>query len=143
MALLAGPLARLRALWPQLWRFGLSGVGGLAVDVLVLYLALGAGLGYFLGRALSFLCAVWATWQLNRRFTFHAEAEPASWRQWWQYLAAMSGGGAVNYGAYSAAVLLLPRHPLTGMYAVAIGSLAGMTLNFIGAKWLVFRRRRD
>jgi putative flippase GtrA len=129
----------MRVLWGQLWRFGLSGVAGLAVDVAVLYLALFAGFGYFLGRALSFLAAVWMTFTINRHFAFRGAASESLWRQWGHYLMAMLGGGAVNYGAYTLAIVYLPQQPLLGLYAVAIGSLCGALVNFISAKMLVFR----
>ncbi|WP_343728796.1 GtrA family protein [Duganella sp.] len=124
----------------ELLRFAVAGVAGLVVDVCVLYLALGIGLGYYAGRVLSFLAAVYATWRINRRYTFAASAGESAWREWWRYLFAMLGGGLVNYGAYSAVVALLPPHPLLPLAAVAAGSLAGMSVNFVGAKYFVFRR---
>lgn len=130
----------------EMARFAVAGVAGLAVDVAVLYLALALGLGFYAGRAVSFLCAVFATWQINRRYTF-AGADGGSdapalslWRQWCLYLAAMTGGGMVNYAAYSAAIAFGPRVVWLPMAAVAIGSLAGMAVNFASAKLLVFKR---
>lgn len=131
------------ALGPALWqvvRFGLAGVAGLLVDVGVLYLMLALGLDHYSGRLLSFLAAVWATWQLNRRYTF-AATDDTLWRQWWRYLLAMTGGGLVNYAAYSAILLMAPSQPRwLPLLAVAGGSLAGMAVNFLSAKLLVFRR---
>ena len=123
-------------------RFALAGVAGLLVDMAVLYLALRAGLDPYSGRLLSFLAAVFATWQLNRRYTFAAGATPAGslWRQWWAYLAAMAAGGALNYAVYSLLIAVGPKRHLFPLVAVACGSLAGMTLNFFSAKLLVFRQ---
>ena len=125
-------------------RFAFAGVAGLAVDVAVLYLALALGLGFYAGRVVSFLCAVLATWQINRRYTFAGAGVDAGvvslWREWWLYLAAMMGGGLVNYAAYSAAIAFGPRAALWPMVAVAIGSLAGMAVNFASAKFFVFKR---
>jgi putative flippase GtrA len=125
----------------ELGRFVLAGVAGLVVDVAVLYLVLALGGGHYSGRVLSFLCAVFATWQINRHFTFSGAATDSLWRQWWHYLGAMLGGGAVNYGAYSVAIFHLRDYALGPMLAVAIGSLTGMALNFASAKWLIFKRR--
>jgi len=94
----------------ELGRFVLAGVAGLVVDVAVLYLVLALGGGHYSGRVLSFLCAVFATWQINRHFTFSGAATDSLWRQWWHYLGAMLGGGAVNYGAYSIARLCAGAH---------------------------------
>lgn len=129
----------------QLLRFALVGVAGLVVDLLVLYAALAAGADWYGGRALSFLCAVFATWQINRRFTFQAGASDTSlWREWWRYLLAMSGGGALNYGTYSLLVylasdLLAPQ--LLVLVGVCAGSLVGMSANFIGARYFVFKEK--
>jgi putative flippase GtrA len=125
----------------ELVRFVIAGVFGFVVDAGVLYIALAAGLGYFAGRAVSFLCAVWATWQINRRYTFVSDRSESTWVEWWRYLAAMSAGGVVNYGAYSAAVLTLKGLPFLPIVAVAAGSLAGMVVNFATAKLWVFRQR--
>jgi len=126
----------------QLFRFLIAGVLGFAVDASVLWLALAAGQGYFVGRALSFLAAVWTTWQINRRYTFRQSDAPRGsvWREWWQYLLAMSLGGAVNYAAYSAVVLNFPATRWLPFAGVAVGSIAGMAVNFASAKWWVFRR---
>lgn len=124
----------------QFARFALVGVAGLVVDVAVLYAGLWLGLGYYAGRACSFLAAVWATWQLNRRYTFADGADGAPPAQWSRYLLAMLGGGVVNYLAYSAVLSLAPGFSLLPAVAVAAGSLAGMAVNFSSAKFLVFRR---
>lgn len=130
----------------QLLRFAVAGVAGLAVDVLVLYLALALGTGFHAGRVLSFLSAVWVTWQINRRYTFDAAADSA-WRQWWRYIGAMAFGGAVNYGVSAAVIALMtgwpaaaPLLPAAPLLAVCCGTLAGLVLNFLSAKFLVFQR---
>lgn len=135
-----------RGLTTQVLRFAGAGVAGLVADAGVLYLLMGLGLGWAAARVLSFLAAVWATWNLNRRYTFEAGGASA-WRQWWRYLLAMSGGGLVNYAVYSAVMLYAPhRWPLLlpiallPLCAVAAGSVAGMTVNFGSAKFFVFSR---
>lgn len=135
----------MRELRRQALRFALAGVAGLAADVGLLYLALAAGLGWYGGRLLSFLGAVWLTWRINRRYTFGAARDASLWREWWRYLLAMTGGGLCNYAVYSGVVWLLRDWPplppvLLPLLAVAAGSLAGMALNFASAKFLVFQR---
>jgi putative flippase GtrA len=120
-------------------RFALAGVAGLAVDIAMLYLALALGAGYYAGRVVSFLAAVWCTWQINRRTTFANGLLGSAWRQWWRYLGAMLGGGLVNYAAYSLVIAFGPAHPMLALAGVCAGSLAGMTVNFVSAKLLVFR----
>ena len=123
----------------QFLRFGIAGAIGFVVDVAVLYLAMAAGADFYLGRGISFLCAVFATWQVNRNFAFKASSSMPLWQEWWRYLLAMLGGGAVNYACSAIAVMLLPPGPLSPMLAVAVGSIAGMSVNFISSKLFVFR----
>ena len=124
----------------QLLRFAAVGCIGFAVDVAVLYLLRAAGAGLLWGRAGSFLAAATATWALNRRYTFSdraATAGPAA--QWLRFLAANGVGGGINFGVYTALVLgsrLCREQPV---FAVAAGSLAGLTCNFAAARHWVFR----
>jgi putative flippase GtrA len=123
----------------EILRFGLAGLLGFVVDVCILYVVLALGVGFFFGRCVSFTAAVWTTWRINRRFTFAPTPNLSPWNEWWRYMLAMLGGGMVNYAAYSAAVLLLSKTPLLPMYAVGIGSISGMAVNFLGAKLWVFK----
>jgi putative flippase GtrA len=141
----------LRAIPWQFLRFGLVGAAGFLVDAGLLRLLLIGGLGYYLGRLLSFLAAATTTFVLNRSFTFRREAgteagtgagagiHPA--KQWLAYLALMVVGGAVNYGVYAVAIEnaeTVRRFPELG---VALGSLAGMLVNYWSAKTMIFARR--
>lgn len=127
----------------QFLRFGLVGVAGYVVDSGVLYAALGLGLGTGSGRLVSFLCAVLATWLLNRRFTFAPSPDAPGGQSLLQeslkYLAAMSVGGVLNLCTYALIMASLAYHPALPALAVAAGSLVGMLANFAGAKWWVYR----
>lgn len=122
----------------QFLRFLIAGTIGFAVDAGVLSLLVRSGAGYFEGRALSFVAAVWTTWRINRRHTFEQRRPQSAWREWWRYLLAMSLGGAINYGAYSVAILTLPKGPYLPLWGVALGSVAGLAANFVSARWWVF-----
>src|SRR5690554_5699251 len=124
----------------QILFFAVAGVIGLLVDIAVLY-AVRDAIGPFYGRAMSFLAAVLATWLVNRAFTFRGRSSGLSRkREFTAYLTLMLAGGAVNYAAYSALVLgsATVRHHL--FLGVAAGSLAGMAVNFLTSKYLLFRR---
>jgi putative flippase GtrA len=123
----------------QLLRFVIVGTVGFVVDASVLYLALHFGAGYYAGRVLSFLAAVWTTWQLNRRFTFAAAKSGSVWREGGRYLLAMCGGGLVNYAAYCAVIAVLPKHVLLPLVAVGAGSVAGLVCNFLVARYWVYK----
>ncbi|MDQ0611763.1 putative flippase GtrA [Variovorax sp. W1I1] len=122
--------------------FAVVGAAGFVVDVAVLYLTAPL-LGWYGARVLSFLAAATATWALNRRYTFSARsANDSVLREYLGYLVTMLGGAVVNYGAY---VLVL--HWTTGAWApaagVALGSCAGLVVNFLSARYLVFRPPRS
>ncbi|WP_077000270.1 GtrA family protein [Variovorax sp. KK3] len=121
--------------------FALAGVVGFGVDVTVLYLA-APWLGWYAARVLSFVAAASATWALNRRYAFAARHSGGSLaREYLGYLLTMLGGAVVNYGVY---VLTLHtwRGPWVPALGVALGSIAGLVINFLSARYLVFRARR-
>lgn len=124
----------------QFWRFGVAGGIGFVVDVLVLYIAIALGSGVYPGRVASFLCATFATWQVNRNFAFAAATSVSAWVEWWRYVLAVLGGGLVNYLVFSLAMATLPPSPLLPMISVAAGSIGGMVVNFVSTKLLVFRQ---
>jgi putative flippase GtrA len=123
----------------QFLRFAIAGIVGFVVDVIVLYVLLGLGLGYYSGRVLSFLVAAFTTWQINRRHAFAAQADERRFREWLRYLLAMSGGGILNYLVYSGIVAFAAHGPWLPLLAVAAGSIAGLAANFLTAKFWVFK----
>ncbi|KIG07746.1 GtrA family protein [Burkholderia sp. MR1] len=123
----------------QIVRFAIAGAIGFLVDAGVLYLALACGLGPFVGRAVSFLAAVWVTWRINRQYTFRARVDRSVWAEWWRYLLSMTGGASVNYAVYSLVIVAARHGPGLPLVGVACGSIAGMAVNFIAAKFWAFR----
>ena len=129
----------------QFLTFGLVGVLGFLVDVSVLYL-LESWLGWYLARIFSFLSAATATWWFNRRYTFlrndlnRPSSSGAVFQEYLHYLSTMLLGGAVNYAVYAATVRWLH---LSGaaFIGVALGSCAGLVLNYLSAKFWVFRSK--
>ncbi|MEJ8822107.1 GtrA family protein [Variovorax humicola] len=121
--------------------FLVAGVVGLVVDVVVLYL-FAPLLGWYVARVLSFLSAATVTWLMNRSFAFAGSVRHESLlREYLSYLTAMLGGAAVNYAVY---VVVL--HWLAGAWVaalgVALGSLSGLAVNFLSARYLVFKAHR-
>ena len=134
----------------QFLRFGVVGAVGFVVDAGMLY-ASAPVLGWYGARVLSFLTAATATWFLNRRFTFvdvaATEASPSTatktaapksvGRQYTQYLLSMLLGGCVNYAVY-AATLHWIHVPYAALLGVALGSCAGLGVNYVTASRFVF-----
>ena len=129
----------------QFLRFAAVGTAAFVVDTAVLYTGLAVGLGFYWGRALSFVVAATFTWYGNRRVTFtqtHAHGAGAIAAEWARFLLANLVGGAVNYGTYAALVNLVPAVRAYPVLGVAAGSIAGLSVNFTLSKLLVFRDRR-
>jgi putative flippase GtrA len=125
----------------QLLRFGMVGVAGFLIDVAVLYMALALlGTGPYTGRALSYLVAASSTWYLNRRVTFADSRSTAPGPEWLKFVFFNVGGGSLNYATYAAWLHYAGSSSLAPAWGVALGSLAGLCLNFTLSRQLVFRR---
>lgn len=123
----------------QFLSFGAIGAAGFVVDVAVLYAALlTLGLGYLSARLLSFLAAATFTWYLNRALTFSDCDRSRPFTQLLRFLGVNSLGGAVNYSVYAFAMLGFSGDPWQPLFSVALGSAAGLLLNFLGSRRLVF-----
>ncbi len=119
-----------------LW-FCVAGLVGLFIDVAVLT-ALRDALGVYGARLASFLAAATATWLLNRQVAFAGrQTTTGLLGEYLQYLGLMAGGGLVNLATYSLLAWKLPQTPSwLGLY-VAVGSLIGLAVNYLGAsRWL-------
>lgn len=127
----------------QIICFIISGCLGFLVDAGLLHVMMAFGVHYYSGRLVSFLAAATFTWLFNRTFTF-SQTETlklfvAIFGQWFRYMVAMLLGGGVNYGVSAwlyCYFSLAQQWPIT---AVAMGSIAGLAVNFISAKFAVFK----
>lgn len=125
----------------QFVRFGIVGTIGFIADASMLTLVLSVtGLGFYLGRLVSFLFAASITWALNRCYTFRDRSKQGRMRQWGRFVLVNSAGGLVNYGVYSALILGDDLFRAWPVLAVAAGSIAGLLVNFLGSKFLVFHK---
>ncbi|PLC55494.1 polysaccharide synthesis protein GtrA [Pollutimonas nitritireducens] len=119
--------------------FAIAGVCGFVVDTAVLY-ALTKALGPFYARGVSFVAAVLATWLINRAYAFRKRRSALTRRrEFLFYLVLMLAGGAVNYGVYSWLVLSYPLVQQHLIIGVAAGSVAGMLINFMVSRFLLYR----
>lgn len=119
--------------------FTLSGVIGFLVDSAALYL-LKASVGLYFGRIVSFFLAVLATWVINRTLTYRdRESGLSKHNEFARYLGLMIGGGVLNFTVYTVLVgrfIMVNNYPVIG---VAAGSLAGMAVNLITSRLLLYR----
>jgi putative flippase GtrA len=129
---------------PKFIRFGFVGCAGFCVDAGVLYLALYVlEMNYYSGRIISYALAASSTWYLNRRFTFVDTRNDNRFREWMRFVMLNLVGGGLNYAIYAAYVRTHVGSAAAPAIGVALGSIAGMFVNFSLSKWLVFNGRSD
>jgi putative flippase GtrA len=124
----------------HLMRFGLVGGLGFVVDGAVLEAMIFLGMNPIAGRAVSFPVAVFATWLANRNLTFPDRVEQSRVREASTYVAVQLVGGAANFAVYSALVHSVQVCSDWPILALAFGAAAGLTINYLGSKHIVFRR---
>lgn len=121
-------------------KFAIAGTIALFIDMGVVEALIRlVRLDYYSARVFSYLVAASAAWALNRRFAFHDADRSRPRAQWLRYLALNAFGGAVNYAVYAVLVTVFAFFRTFPFVAVAFGSLAGMTFNFIASRKLVFK----
>jgi putative flippase GtrA len=124
----------------QVGAFAFVGGLGFIIDAVVLYGAMALGTGFYSGRLLSFVAAASVTWILNRSITFtHLASRGHTFSEWLKYMIAMCVGGAVNYGTAAWTyheIQLVMQFPVL---AVAAGSIAGLSINYILAKLVIVK----
>ena len=124
-------------------RFCAVGTLAYLVDAGVLTaLVSGAGLDPYAARVVSFLTAASFTWWLNRHWTFEVKRAPTR-TEWLTYVTLMLIGAAVNYGTYAAAITWWPLAREHLWLGVALGSIAGLGVNFLSSSRLFGRTPRS
>ncbi len=109
-----------------------SVVGGLAflVDLGVFTGVNALGAGLLLSRSLSILAAVTFTWYFNRTLTFQTQTAPTV-VEFLSYLAGMQIGLVTNFSTFFVVIHVSEVAARWPAIALAIATLAGMTLNFL------------
>ena len=122
----------------QFVQFGLVGLSGFAVDVLVVY-ALRSRVGLVWAGLIAYLAAATSNWALNRAWTFREARRDGLIAQWLRFLGANSVGFVLNRGTYLALITAVPLCARQPVFAIAAGMAAGMLANFNLSRRLVFR----
>jgi len=125
----------------QFISFGIVGAAGFVVDAGMLQVALMVGLGLYAGRVVSYLAAASATWILNRRYTFNGSSDGRRLAEWARFVVSQLAGATVNLTVYGLLVYLSPLVARLPVIGVAVGSVAGMLINFAAARSYAFKPR--
>ncbi len=135
------PQTRIAAQVPS---FVLIGLVGYVVDAAITYAgAKYGGLSPELARPPGFIVATAVNFLLNRVITFRHSSAPFV-RAFARYVVVASAGLAINYGVYSACLLLAPSLGIEVIPAilpifVAAGAGVAMVLTFVGFRFFAFR----
>ncbi|MEZ5457238.1 MAG: GtrA family protein [Lysobacteraceae bacterium] len=130
----------MKTLQQFLW-FCISGGLAFLIDAGFTQFWVRIGLDPWTARGLAFPVAVTFTWWFNRRFTFKANAKSVGLgREYLTYVGTQLLGLSVNLGSYALLVWLSATVHAWPVIGVAVGSIAGLLVNFLGARHVAFRR---
>lgn len=126
----------------HLAQFFVVGGSGVFVNLAVLSLLLSLGVPEQLCLAGGIGVSVVTNFLLNRRFTFSYARSRNIWSQFAGFLIASAVGMMVNYGvALYMRSSVLSDGAYSLQFAALSGIAAGMIFNFLGNRYLVFRKR--
>jgi putative flippase GtrA len=123
-------------------RFLIAGSIGFGVDAVLLSAFVNAlGWSPFVARAVSFSIAMCVTWYLNRTFTFHDRAAQRAGPEAVRYALVQASGALLNYGTFSALVVLFESAARWPVLALVPASALAMCFNYLGMYFFAFRRQ--
>jgi putative flippase GtrA len=118
-----------------------SGVG-FVTDATVLHLLIEAGAAPAWARVVSLLLAMQVTFLTNALLVFRCLDRARPWRQWGAYMLAHGFGNLCNYWIFVTLVSLHRPPASIPVIALSIASLLAWMINYLGARYLVFRNVR-
>jgi dolichol-phosphate mannosyltransferase len=123
-------------------QFMTVGLSGVAINMAILSALLALGVGEPLALAGGIGTSLVTNFALNRRFTFSHARDRNIVRQFLGFLGASALGLVVNYSlALYLTAAVLPDRPYTPHLGALAGIAAGIAFNFLGNRYIVFRRR--
>lgn len=119
-----------------LLRFLVVGVGGLAVDIAVLWLVKEhAGLNHALARLVSLSVATLVTWALNRQFTF-GDSGSRKGAEFGRYAAVAATAQSINYLTYLGVVAAAPH--IDYRLSALAGAIVATGFSYTGHRFFTF-----
>ena len=94
-------------------------------------------------KLIAFPFAVTLTWLLNRNSTFKDRKQPNYLKEWAKYIQVNSLGAITNNVSFIILVAKIDYLYQQPIIAVALGSIIGMTFNYLGSKIWVFKRDKQ
>ena len=119
-------------------RFLAVGAVGFAIDGGLVVALVAQDTDPLLARCFSFPSAVIATWWLNRIWTFAEAGNSPAGRQITAYFLVQLVGALTNLMVYAAILNVIAPTALNAFVAFALGSVAGLFVNFAGSRRFAF-----
>jgi dolichol-phosphate mannosyltransferase len=119
-------------------RFGLVGLSGLVVDLLVFTVLLATGAGLFAAHSVSFAVATLANYTLNARWSFARTARLSKSPEWLRYLRFLCIGLLAYFLRGAILTSLVEAHAWAPRIAILAAIAAATAVNFIGTAFFVF-----
>jgi putative flippase GtrA len=123
-------------------KFTLASLLGFAADAAVLHVLIEAGGAPAVARVVSLFCAMQVTFLVNGLVVFRRLDRARPWRQWAAYMLAHGFGNFCNYWIFVTLVSLHQPPFSRPIVALAPASLLAWTLNYLAARYVVFRRAK-
>ena len=123
-------------------QFLVVGTSGVVVNLAVLSLLSAQGIADGISLAGGIAVSVVTNFLLNRRFTFSYARKERMSKQFLGYVSTTLIGFLVNYSvALGLRINVFETGPFALQLSAMVGILAGMGFNFLGARYVVFRKR--
>ncbi len=127
----------------QMRRYLIGAVIALGLDYVVVLAALHVDAAAWMARLLGLLVGVTTTYFFNRKFTFVAKQETASFREWSIYCSMQAVGSALNFSVSTFALYLGSGSKFQIAAAVAAGAVVGFSYNFFAARRVLQSSSKD
>ena len=128
----------------QITTFAIIGAAGFVVDGGVLtYLSVGIGVNVYVSRLISFTLASFATWLLNRKYTFRQSSDVPGFsrgREYSRYVIIQICGALINLGVFTWLVAANPALRIIPIIPLALGAGIALAFNFVGTRMWVFQK---
>jgi len=124
-------------------KFGFVGVVVLGFDAVTFWLLLHVIPSSIIARCLSVAASIFLSWIINRSFTFAYSGEKPTVQEFIKFALSQLPGALVNALVSVLAFNFLPYIKSNPWISVALGSCAGMVLNFTIAHLYVFKNKNN
>lgn len=123
-------------------KFGFVGVVVLGFDAVTFWLLLHVIPSSVVARCLSVAASIFMSWMINRSFTFAYSRQKPTVQEFVKFGLSQLPGALVNALVSVIAFNFLPYIKSNPWISVALGSCAGMVLNFTIANVFVFKQQK-